>query len=143
MITSNRKTVRQAFATILETALVTTLNLVTDVYAGQVADFQQQSPVVVVASGPTSRKRITYQGTIPQHTLHLHIFVVYATPDGAWTELNAEDALDDIENAVAGVVDANQKNTYWEAITAEPSEPGSVLIGGVEYRHELIRLTFA
>ena len=140
MASTSRKTVRDGLTTLLQAALVGSGKPAQAVYGYQVGDFGGQSPVVVVASGPVVRER---KGFGPcwhtTATLLVLVFVAYAAP--GWTEANAEDALDGIEAAIADVVLANSSTATWHGLTyAEQSEPGSVVIGGVEYRNEVIRL---
>lgn len=141
MISGSRKQAREYLAGQLQGALVGTGLPAQAVYAYQVGDFQGQSPVVVVSSGGTLRERFTFKGTKPSYTLTVHVFVLYADETGAWTEENAEDALDDIEELIAGVLAANQRSPYWEAISARaPSQTSSVMVGGKEYRTEITSL---
>ena len=144
MISTDRKTLRKAYATLLQNNLVGTGKLVQATYAYQVGDFGGKSPVVVVSSGGALRQRLTFQGTTPIFWLNVHVFVLYALQDKSWTEDMAEDALDDIENALASLNDANQKGTYWDTVTQEErSRTDSVVIGGLEYRTEVFPIGFA
>lgn len=138
----SRKIARKTLAGLLTTELMSNQSLAQAVYDHQVGDFQGQSPVVVVYSGGSSRSGGTFQGSLKNFWLNVQVFVLYATTDGAWTEANAEDALDDISGAIFDVLDAQRVTAAWEAIEAErPSDTGSLLtISGVEYRTELIRL---
>lgn len=140
MASTSRETVRDALTALLQAALVGSGKPAQAVYGYQVGDFGGQSPVVVVASGPVQRER---RGFGPcwhtSATLLVFVFVAYAAT--GWTEANAEDALDTIEAAIADVVLANSSTATWQGLTYEgPTEPGSMTIGGVEYRSEVIRL---
>lgn len=140
MASTSRETVRDALAALLQAALVGSGKPAQAVFGYQVGDFGGQSPVVVVASGPTTRER---RGFGPcwhtSATLLVFVFVTYAA--SGWTEANAEDALDAIEAAIADVVLANSSTATWHGLTyAGETEPGSMVIGGVEYRSEVIRL---
>lgn len=140
MIAQNRKTVLAAWAAILQSALVGVGKPVQAVYDYPVGDFQNQSPVVTVSSGGSERRSFTFQGTIPNYDLLVDVFVIYAA-DGGWTEDMTEDALDDIELAIAEAVAANQVTAYWQSLSiVERTQPTYVVIGGAEYRRELIRV---
>lgn len=132
---SNRGTVRKAFAALLTTALGA---LTQAVYAYRPADFGTQNPVVTVSSAGIQRKRATMQGSRATMYLQIDVFVLYA--DGAaWGEDDAEDRIDDLEAAIAGVIDANQANANWYALSqADRSQRVDVEIGGVEYVREVL-----
>ena len=111
---SNRKTVRQAFADLLETALA---SLAQKVYDYRVGDFGNQSPVVVASNAGSRRERISFQGSKVTTYLQVDVFVLYSD-EGSWGEDDAEERLDDIEAAIAGVLDGNQQNG--ELVCGEP-----------------------
>lgn len=138
MSTPDRGVVRQALGAMLKAAC----NTAQEVYTGQVASFDAQSPVVVVTSGSSARERITMQGSIALFEYDVHLFVVYSEPESGWNELMAEDALDALEAEVARFVDMSQQTRFWQSISyAQPSNARQpVVIGGLEYRHELITL---
>lgn len=144
MITSSRKLARKHLASLLQAALTGSGKPVQAVYDNQVGDFGGQSPVVVVSSGGSLRERLTYQGQKSKYLLDIHVFVLYADEASSWTEAMAEDALDDIEELIQGVINDNQRSTYWESLTmTAASETGGVVIGGKEYRSELIGVRVA
>lgn len=143
MSTDSRKLVRKELAGILTGALVGDGLPVQAVYDNRVGDFGGQSPVVVVSSGGGDRKRITYQGTKSEFVLTIHVFVIYADSVAGWTEGDAEDTLDDINQIISNaVLDDNKKSQYWDTIGfIGPSNTGSVEIGGKEYRTEVYEVT--
>lgn len=144
MITESRKEARQQLAALLQADLVGAGKPAQAVYDYQVGDFQGQSPVVVVSSGGTLRERLSFLGTKPMHVMNIHVFVLYAAEDGSWTEADAENALDDIEQKISATCSANQRTAWWEAITPTgQSATSSVMIGGKEYRTELITVRLA
>lgn len=141
MASTSRKTVRDALTGLLQAALVGSGKPAQAVYGYQVGDFDKQSPVVVVASGPVLRERRGF-GPCWHTTATLLVFVFVAYAADGWTEANAEDALDSIEAAVADVVLANSSTATWHGLTyAQATEPGSMTIGGMEYRSEVFRLS--
>jgi hypothetical protein len=144
MIQDDRKTLRKAYATLLQNNLVGSGLPVQAVYSYQVGDFGGKSPVVIVSSGGALRQRLTFTGSQPIFWLNVHVFILYATEDKSWTEEMAEDALDTIENALASINDLNQHGACWDAVTQEErSRTDSIVIGGLEYRVEVFPIGFA
>lgn len=139
--TLDRKTAREHLASLLRAALTGEGGLAEAVHEYQVADFGGVFPVVTVSSGGARRKAVTLRGSRqPRYRLQVHVFVLYADEGSGWTEKDAEDRLDDIERKIANVIDANPKAAgIWEAIEQEAmSETDSVVIGGLEYRREVL-----
>jgi len=137
---SYRKTARLKLAELLGAALVGDGLPAQAVYPYQVGDFAGQSPVVVVASGPADHQTNGFGCVRASFQLLVFVFVAYAAA-GGWTEADAEDALDDIEAIIAGVIEANGRSEAWDKIAySGPTQPDPVVIGGVEYRRELIAL---
>jgi hypothetical protein len=139
MTTNSRKKIRKSFAAMLEAALVGDGKLVQKVYDYQAYDFEGLSPVVVVSSSGTQREPITPRCTRPSFWLNVFVFVLYADETSGWTEADAENAIDDIDETIDAVVRANQVNNEWQAITQDDrSVTDSVVIGGLQYRMETI-----
>lgn len=139
----SRQTSREALAALLSTALVGSGKPAAAVYDYLVGDFQGQSPVVVVASGPIDRQRDSLGACYrTSFLLRCYVFVAYSDPAGTWTEADAEDAIDAIEVLIADTVLANSRSAgAWDSLTYETAtELDSVTIGGVEYRREIITL---
>jgi len=137
-----RENARKHLAVILGDALVGSGKPAAAVYAYQVGDFKGATPVVVVTSGPMQR-RLDSMGGCWRKAFQLLVYVFVAYADGAgWTEAMAEDALDAIEEGIAGVVLANLRTDAWVSLAYAdtPTQPDAVVIGGVEYRRELITL---
>lgn len=111
------------------------------VYTSQVAAIKQ-SPALVLTSAGTVRERQTLAGQGVEYRFDLHVFVLYSDSKRGWTEADAEDALDAIEAEVAQLVDANHGGVTWNGLAyAEPTDARQpAVIGGVEYRHEVIPL---
>jgi hypothetical protein len=129
---SNRKTVRKALAALI-TSGVTGLQ---KVYDYRVGDFGGQSPVATVSSSGSQRERLTFAGSKATMAFQVDVFALYSD-GGSWGEDDAEDAIDDIEAAIADVVDANQVTANWRALSLEGrSQRIDVEIGGVEYVRE-------
>lgn len=144
-MTIARSTVRKAFAALLNTALVGNGKPAQTVYDHLVSDFAGASPVVVVSSGPVQRLIETF-GNCDRAVilLNVFVFVLYADGAGTWNEADAEDAVDAIEAIIAEVVINNQHGANWNsaAYVDEPTDMTGVVIGGDEYRRELIQIKF-
>ncbi len=138
-----RKEAREYFAGILNAALVENQDLVSLVSGHQLADAGGRSPFVVATLAGSERKPLTFRGGRLTIYLNILVFVLYASADGIWTAENSEDALDEIEEAIAGVVDNNQVSAYWGAITYDGrTSPDMVTIAGEAFRVETISLRF-
>lgn len=138
---ANREAVRDAFATLLQTALVGTGKPVQEVVNYRKGDLEGKSPVVQVSSYASNRSQMTARGGRTTVYLLVAIFVLYALEDGTWTEAQAEDALDQIESLIAEVVRSNQATANWGALDYESrSERVDAAIGGQEYIVEAVTL---
>lgn len=137
---ASRKDIRAQLKTLLQTGLVGTGKPAQVVYGGQIADFQGQSPVVVIASAGTERRRMTFEGGRAVHHFKIFVFVLYKDAAAGWDEEDAEDKMDEIEDAIAGILDANAgKCSYWQALSYDrASECAGVPVAGEEYRVETI-----
>lgn len=135
-----REVARKHLAALLDAALVGNGKPAQAVYPYQVGDFHGATPVVVVASGSMQR-RLDSMGGCWRKVFQLWVYVFVAYADGSgWTENLAEDAIDAIEDAIAAVVLANLRTDAWVniAYTDAGTQLDPVVIGGVEYRRELI-----
>jgi len=137
-VVSYRKAAREKLAALLASSLVGEDKPAQAVYSYQTGDFAGQTPVVVVASGQANHEPNGFGCAKASFQLLVFVFVAYAAA-GGWTEADAEDALDDIEAIIADVVEANGRSEAWDKIVyGGPTQPDPVVIGGVEYRRELI-----
>lgn len=149
----NRKTYRQIITSELSAALS---SLVQAVYGFRVGNFAGKSPVVVITSaGSDRRQEITSKPDAETALLfHVDVFTLYADPASGWTEANAEDRIDDIEQVIANWVQTNTNGlsrleagqpSWFELVFNERSATGSFLqperIGGQEYRRERMTIT--
>lgn len=137
-MSASRKTVRTALATLLQTALVGTGKPAQAVYAYRVGDFGGQFPVVCLGASGASHSAMTLQGGRAVFGIDVYVFVLYS--DGsAWTETQAENALDDIEQIIADTVNANRSGASWRALSFNgESEIDITVIGGKDYWREVI-----
>lgn len=140
----DRKTLREALATLLTAELVGVGKPVDAVYSYQVSDFKGKSPVVFVTSAGAWRRN-------PEHSerptsiayLDVNILVLYSDGTTNWTEQHSEERLDLIEKTVGEVVANNSDNPAqpWMFLDfAGRSEVTSVVIGGKDYSWEIVPL---
>lgn len=115
----NRELVRDKLAKLLEDTLVTTEEIVEEVYNRKVDDPQGKSPIVCVLSAGTGRPPNTFGTHGAEFHFEIQVWVLYADPDAtpAWTEALAEDRLDLIEKEVAEVIENNAAvSGFWNDI---------------------------
>lgn len=140
----DRKTLREALATLLTTALVGTGLPVNAVYAYQVADTKGKSPVVFVTSAGSWRRN-PEKSSRPTSIAYLDVNILVLYSDGTvnWTEQHSEERLDLIEKKIGEIVVNNSDNPAqpWMSLDfAGRSEVTSVVIGGKDYSWEIIPL---
>lgn len=134
-MSSSRKDVRQALAGVLDREVTSAQA----VYAFQKARIKGQTPVLCVTSAGSAREALTMQGSAAAFRLDINVFVLYS--DGStWTEEQAEDMLDDLEQQIADVCDRYRVSNKWARLAyAEPSDARTpIVLEGVTYLHEVI-----
>jgi len=134
----NRETLRDALYTLLNAELVTTNETVQQCYTYRPATFDGKSPVVCVSSAGSNRERLDFSGD-RQNVFYytIHVFVLYAAE--GWTEANAEDRLDAIEQGIADVISDNPRTANWGGIDYDGrSVRSDVSVGGDAYIMEAI-----
>ncbi len=138
MTTISRKEVRQELAKILKGRMVSAQA----VYSFQVANFGKASPVVYLTGSGSRRAKLTGRGYQSTFKINAHLFVLYASKDGSWTEENAEDTLDQLEFELAvAVLDVQGNKIISEINYSEASNADDpVVIGGETYLHEIVPL---
>jgi hypothetical protein len=130
-MSSLRQAARKALATLL-TSGCDSAEVVYDHLRGSF----DLSPAVVVSSNGSRRQRLTRAGKRTEIFLQIDSFVEYAIA-GTWTEAQAEDTLDALDEEIAAVISANQVTASWAALDeVERSERFDVALGGKEYVHE-------
>lgn len=136
----NRETARDAFATLLLTAMVGAPAVAQAVYNYKVKKLNGQSPVVTVDGGPIAREKVKFAGQWDTAiTLYVTAFVLWADPASGWTEANCEDRLDLIEKTLADVVldhmsQAQDATVPWDKIEFDgASVPDVHIESGVVY----------
>ena len=145
MATVNRKTARGALATLFTAALVgdsLPCKTVLGYRPSELRIENAQTPLVFICSAATEDD---IGGPVLQDTsfvYDVHSIVRYSD-GGDWNEDDAEDALDDIECLVRGTVNANRAADNWNRLEYLGSTNAADLdfdLGGITYRHEIIRL---
>ncbi len=139
----SRETIRDKWADILTTALVTT-PVVSTVYNYQAGNFGGRSPVIRVLVGGSERRQSALGASLSDSRVQIQIelFVKKADTGNSWSEPDVDDTLDDVEKAVADVIaDNRQIDGFWNY--AEQAEGLSVItpftdIGGNPYLREII-----
>lgn len=116
--TLNREVVRDAFALLLQSALVGTGLPASVVYNFPIGKVEQ-TPTVIVSSSGTSRQRAGIGDTRWNSFFVLDIIVLIRDADASlgWTELMVEDAFDLIDKIIADVVADNRNNVNWNNIS--------------------------
>jgi hypothetical protein len=116
--TINRETVRDAFAALLNTALVGTGKPVQVVYGYPIGKIEQ-TPTVCVASSGTARQRAGIGDSRWNSYFVLEVFTFVRDSDtaGSWTEAQVEDQLDLIDKYIADCVADNRVNANWNNIS--------------------------
>jgi hypothetical protein len=141
----NRKTVRSALKTLLESALTGSGNPLQAFYGYLVGDFQGQSPVGMLTSAGSERRVESQYSTTDVvgngFNFDLHILALYADPGTTWSEDDMEDVVDDAEFKVAvAISDANEQNPTWHVSYRGDSVITYITISGDRYRVETIPL---
>jgi len=137
-ILTSRKTVRTRMATRIKAAVTTLV----EVYDHQVKDFGGRSPVLTIHSDGT-------RSTFPDYTREYHSFILSLwwkrTDDDA-----TEDYIDDLGKDVRQwLIDNTADAGYWHDLSFDDVGDGEggrsqmdyVLLDGVMYRREMIRVT--
>lgn len=125
----NRKEVRRALAAGLSASMPTAQA----VYGYQKSDFGQQSPVVRVYSSGAERPSMTAKGIRSKFFFTVEVWVLFGKR-AAWSEEDAEDAIDTLEQELIAWIAANQVTAWWTHLEyARPSLMGVVTVGGMQY----------
>lgn len=108
---ATRHTVRETIANGLRAAVASAQR----VYEYQPTDLLGESPVLTVVSTGGRRAPLTPHGIVSEFHFDINVFVVRS--DAQWTEHNAQDALDDVEQQIAEWISQNGVNTvHWGAL---------------------------
>ena len=124
---STRKTIRKAIAAIF----VTEGSFTGGVLAYAPVDLQGMSPVLSIYTSKTHHIQESYAS---QHNFYTYNLEVLIKRVGGET---AEDAFDDLHEAIRATIKTNQSNANWDYLSLEdPSDAYFAEISGVAYRVE-------
>jgi hypothetical protein len=128
----SRKDVRKEIASGLATALS---SLVVAVYDHQKPVEAGLSPCVRVFGLASQRPIVPATGRRSRFRFNVQAWVLAYDRNGAWTEEDAEDRLDDIEQAIAAWFGDNQLGHLWTAIeyAGFSAVSAAVIEGGESY----------
>lgn len=145
LLRAGRGDVRRAFGALLAEALVGPGSPAQAAYDYLVTDFAGQSPVVALASAGSEYPRASVRDATALHYLDVYLFVLRGEPgNAAYTEADADDALDSLAEAVFGLTETNNDAALWDEISYDGRsqiEPITDL-GGNQYWMERITLRF-
>lgn len=139
----NRKTIRQALASLLDVSLPSEW----DVWRYGTSEFAGKARNVVVASGDAEYPSSGAQDigdyrdeSDADFFFNIGIFILYADAAQGWTAENSQDALDDGRKLVTDIIRDNYATASWsEMLLNGRSTVGIVTdIGGVPYRSEIV-----
>lgn len=136
----NRKTIRQALATLMAADLVGVSKAAKKFYGYKPAKFDAEiTHIIVLTSASANRERQAQP--VRSHSIlsfEIWLFVLYAAEN--WTEEDSEDKLDDMEKEVSDwLLDNADNNANWQGITLGKTEYDIVSsLGGIAYRQEVI-----
>lgn len=140
-MSAQREAARKALAVLFASELVGNGQPVSAVFNHMPADFKNQSPVIVVSSGGSTRSKLTFQNVTSAYRILLTLFVAYPAAGDAMAEHEVETLLDAIEERISDIVHSHNKTDEWKSLSyADITSIDSVLIGGKEYRREVIPL---
>ena len=113
MTTSSRSTIRKSIAA----SLAANLTSVQQVVDHQASDTGSASPLVRVMSGGSLRPPSIPAGDDTRFYVIVQTWVLFSEIPGEWTEADAEDALDAVEQEIARWVDEHQQQPgLWKTL---------------------------
>lgn len=137
IFSTNREIPRDEIARLLTAGLGT---YVQNVGNYEIADFKGRTVEIFVTSRASQRPKMTQQGRRVHHKYDIMVFVLYAQ-DGEWTELQAEDRLDLLEDEIYTILNTYTCHLpYWRSLDVANENGFSNItypkIGGKEYKME-------
>lgn len=139
----NRKTIRNALATLLRGGLDTTW----DVWNYGTSEFAGRARNIVVASGDTDYPVMAandYGASRPsadaEFDFNIGIFVLYSDDAQSWTPENSQDALDDGRKLITDIIRDNPETANWTYMRLNGRSRVGIAadIGGKPYRSEIV-----
>lgn len=107
----NRELVRDSIVAGLQTALTVAQTVV----GHQKANLSGQWPAAMVFTGGSLRPQVTEQGIRSEFYYVVQLWVLYFK-EGHWTEAEAEDTLDALEQQLTGWMANNQVGELWTSL---------------------------
>lgn len=144
MASANRETVRDALAALLNTELAGTGKPVQAVYGYLESDFEDQSPVVMVLTAGIRRTRPYSSSNEWESFMRFELlaWVLDADTGSGWTDQNVDDKVDEVEAAIADVIQDNAYNEgVWHGLSYDPDRDTAIVrvtIGSTPYVLERI-----
>lgn len=137
MAVSKREEVKDALA-----VLIKGLTDFQTVYGSVQDDLGGETPVAILLSSGSDRKRLTGQGLTSTFYYDLNMYVLYSSPEDDWTPEKAEDRMDDLESQVAAmIVDTSRATPNWGSIAyVGRSNMVTIIVKGKAYLREVIPL---
>ena len=135
----NRAEARTALATLLETKLVTDLEIADAVYPSRYK--LEGKTVVMVADDGSDRQDATLDTDTNDNLFDyvIFIFVPFGEDNAAWTETGAENRRALLEKYIHDVVSDNRETTDWSYLAYNSKSNAMVMVsGGVTYKYEEI-----
>lgn len=137
----NRAEARTALATLLETKLVTELEIADAVYPSRYKLAGQT--VVMVADAGSDRQDATLDEDTNDNLFDydVFVFVPFAEDNAAWTETDAENRRALLEKYIHDVISDNRNTDDWSYLAYNgKSNPLVMISGGVSYKYEEITI---
>lgn len=140
-MTANRKTLRADIKTEFAPEFADLLVTTDDFYAYEPSSYGGHSPVIFLASAGAEHPEVTKKIN-SDFFIEVHMLTLYKDSNGVYTEQQAADALDDLENRLSQTVETKRVvANKWQKLSFEArsfAEPTPV--GGELYLHEVALL---
>lgn len=135
-VAMNRELVRDAIVA----GMQQTLTVPQLVVGHQKANIRGQWPAVMIFTAGSVRPQVTEQGIRSEFYYVVQLWVLYYQ-EGLWTEAEAEDTLDALEQQVAEWLANNQVGELWTSLAFNSQSTVSIVtMGGESYLMEEIRV---
>lgn len=140
-MTANRKTLRADIKTEFAPEFADLLVTTDDFYSYEPSSYGGHSPVIFLASAGAEHPEVTKKINSAVF-IEVHMLTLYKDSNGVYTEQQAADALDDLENRLSQTVETKRVvANKWQKLSFEArsfAEPTPV--GGELYLHEVALL---
>jgi hypothetical protein len=112
----SRSDVRKALAQLFQDNLVGEGQPLQAVYAYQKGDLGGETPVLLVMSSGSLRKKASLGASQWRNLFRFELNVFVEDASGAWTDADVEDRLDWIEKRIADVIADNPRSAFWDSL---------------------------